>query len=105
MPRHVVTAGCGVLALEAVRALHLGTCLVLALPLSSRKSGDNVSSALICKKGSKLVGPVGMKASDMLCIARGPGQGGTLNGATTVHRPRTLLHSSATLSKDPNRKP
>lgn len=87
MPRHVVTAGCGVLALEAVLALHLGTCLVLVLPLSSQKNGDNGSSALICKKGSKLVGPVGMKASDVLCIARSLGQGGALNGATTVHCP------------------
>lgn len=37
-----------------------------------------------------------MKASDVPCIARGLGQGGALDGVTTVHCPRMLLHSSAT---------
>lgn len=44
---------------EAVRALHRGTCLVLALPSSSRKNSDNGSSALICKKKVKAGGACG----------------------------------------------
>lgn len=59
-------------------------------------AGKTVTMVLVpsfVKKRSKPVGPVGMKASDVPCTARGLGQGGALDGPppSTVHE-RCCIH-------------